>query len=415
MNEIILKKDLKKLISSTITTYCIVLFAVFILKLFGLNHFEPDIDNEIIVNVNNFITHWKLEYVWYAITLYLNVYITLSISCNDNSKAMKLYTLCILPMSILVQYLKTKINLPYLFVLTDLLYLFILSICYIRFVKRNKVQKVNIINYFVFTIFTILIQFISLITRNVDITNNTNFIVYIILNIDYFILLLFSYKLYFIKGGNDLWVEVHYSFSVLLTSLKRLPEKLRKNYNLAKPKNREDELTNKIYVTLFWIYNIFTLIVVLFIAKLNHAFIEAIFITSSFWMNKGTFGKPLHFRKASTCFIVSSLSYYIITRLTWESRLTFFIPVSLGIALAYVTTKIMESHYSPYLYKGMSIDDFYEVITKVTSNTEHINICKKYYVDKESNLKIAMEFHYSEPNIKKIKQKINKKINELYK
>lgn len=415
MNEIIFKKDLKKLISSTITTYCIVLFAVFILKLFGLNYFEPDIDNEIIVNINNFITHWKLEYVWYAIILYINVYITLSISCNDNSKAMKLYTLCILPMSILVQYLKTKINLPYLFVLTDLLYLFILSICYIRFVKRNKVQKVNIINYFVFTIFTILIQFISLITRNVDITNNTNFIVYIILNIDYFILLLLSYKLYFIKGGNDLWVEVHYSFSVLLTSLKRLPEKLRKSYNLAKPKNREDELTNKIYVTLFWLYNIFTLIVVLFIAKLNHAFIEAIFITSSFWMNKGTFGKPLHFRKASTCFIVSSLSYYIITRLTWESRLTFFIPVTIGIVLAYVTTKIMESHYSPYLYKGMSIDDFYEVITKVTSNAEHINICKKYYVDKESNLKIAMEFHYSEPNIKKIKQKINKKINELYK
>ena len=411
----IFKKDLKKILSSTISTYLILLVGVFILKLFGLNYFEPDINNEIIVDINNFITHWKLEYIWYAVTLYINVYITLSISCNDNSKRMKIYTLCALPISIFAQYLKTKINLPYLFVLTDLLYLFILSICYIRFVKRNKVQKVNIINYFVFTICTILIQFISLITRNVDITNNTNFIVYIILNIDYFILLLLSYKLYFIKGGNNLWVEVHYSFSVLLTSLKRLPEKLRKSYNLAKPRNREDELTNKIYVTLFWLYNIFTLIVVLFIAKLNHAFIEAIFITSSFWMNKGTFGKPLHFRKASTCFIVSSLSYYIITRLTWESRLTFFVPISLGIALAYITTKIMESYRVPYLYKGMSENDFYQVITKATDNKEHIDICKRYYVDKMSNLKIAMEFHYSEPNIKKIKQKINKKINELYK
>lgn len=403
----IFKKDLKKILSSTISTYLILLVGVFILKLFGLNYFEPDINNEIIVNINNFVKYWKLEYIWYAVTLYINVYITLSISCNDNSKSMRLYALCILPISILMQYLKTKINLPYIFVLTDLLYVFILSLCYIKYVRKENICKENVINYWVFMGITFIFQFIDLITRNVEITNTNNFIVYLILNFDYLILLMISYKLYFIKGGNNLWVGVHYYFSVLLTSLKRLPEKLRKSYNLAKPRNREDELTNKIYVTLFWLYNFVTLIVVLFIAKLNHAFIEAIFITSSFWMNKGTFGKPLHFRKASTCFIVSSLSYYIITRLTWESRLTFFVPISLGIALAYVTTKIMESYRVPYLYKGMPENDFY--------NKEHIDICKRYYVDKMSNLKIAMEFHYSEPNIKKIKQKINKKINELYK
>ena len=412
----IFKKDLKKILSSTISTYLILLVGVFILKLFGLNYFEPDINNEIIVDINNFVTHWKLEYIWYAVTLYINVYITLSISCNDNSKRMKIYTLCALPISIFAQYLKTKINLPYIFVLTDLLYVFILSLCYIKYVRKENICKENVINYWVFMGITFIFQFITLATRNISIGHHKNsFLLSIIMNFDYIILLILSYKLYFIKGGNNLWVGVHYYFSVLLTSLKRLPEKLRKSYNLAKPRNREDELTNKIYVTLFWLYNIFTLIVVLFIAKLNHAFIEAIFITSSFWMNKGTFGKPLHFRKASTCFIVSSLSYYIITRLTWESRLTFFVPISLGIALAYITTKIMESYRVPYLYKGMSENDFYQVITKATDNKEHIDICKRYYVDKMSNLKIAMEFHYSEPNIKKIKQKINKKINELYK
>lgn len=97
----IFKKDLKKILSSTISTYLILLVGVFILKLFGLNYFEPDINNEIIVDINNFITHWKLEYIWYAVTLYINVYITLSISCNDNSKRMKIYTLCALPISIL--------------------------------------------------------------------------------------------------------------------------------------------------------------------------------------------------------------------------------------------------------------------------------------------------------------------------
>lgn len=146
----IFKKDLKKILLSTISTYLILLVGVFILKLFGLNYFEPDINNEIIVDINNFITHWKLEYIWYAVTLYINVYITLSISCNDNSKAMKLYTLCILPMSILVQYLKTKINLPYIFVLTDLLYVFILSLCYIKYVRKENICKENVINYWVF-------------------------------------------------------------------------------------------------------------------------------------------------------------------------------------------------------------------------------------------------------------------------
>ena len=55
------------------------------------------------------------------------------------------------------------------------------------------------------------------------------------------------------------------------------------------------------------------------------------------------------------------------------------------------------------------------IITKVTSNEEHIDICKRFYVDKESNLKIALHCNYSEINIKKIKQNINKKIKELYK
>lgn len=415
MYEEFVKKRVSLILSRTLYTYFIILFIVFILKIFGLNYFQPDTNNEILLAINNFIKHFHLENVWYAITLYLNAYVILSISCNDNSKRMKRFTLISVPISIGLQLLKAKFNFPLLFIIIDLLYLFILSLCYIKFVKHDKVQKVNISNYWVFMGINFIFQFISLITRNINITNDTNFIVYLILNIDYFLLLLISYKLYFIKGGNNLWAEVHSYFTVLLTSLKGLPEKLRKSYNLAKPKTREDELTNKIYVILFWLYNIFTLIVILFIAKLNHAFIESIFIVSSFWINKTVFGKPLHFKKASTCFIVSSLSYYIITKLTWESRLTFFIPVFLGITLSYVTAKMMANHEDLYLHKGMKLDSFYKLITKVSSNQEHIEICKRYYVDKESNLKIALEFNYSEPNIKKIKQNINRKIKELYK
>lgn len=414
-----MEKDIDKLLSRTLFTYFIILFAVFALKLFGLNYFELDMNNKIINNINDFILYWKLENVWYFITLYINTFVIFTIACNDNSKKLHYFTLAAMPLNVVMQYIKSHYNFPFMFVFTDLLYLFILSLCYIKFIKREKVHKYNVTNYWLFMFINFIYQLISLITRNVTIVNQENLYQYlmisILLDIDYFVLLIMTYKLYFIKGGKDLWVWVHGYFSDLLISLKKLPRKFLTSYQNAKPKKREDKLAYKIYIVLFWLYNIFTVLVVLFIATLNETFIECIFILSSFWINKGVFGKPFHLKKASTCFIVSSLSYYVLNRLTWKVGISFLIPVVLGIALSYLTSKLMARRENLYLYKGMPLDKFYELITKVTNNQEHIEICKRYYVDKESNLKIALSFNYSEINIKKIKEKINKKIKELYK
>lgn len=410
-----MKKDMDKILSRTLFTYFMILFAVFALKLFGVDYFGLNTNNSIINQINNFILHWKLEQVWFTFTLFINTYIILAITCNDKSKKMWIFSLITMPVNIGIRILKQTFDLPFLFVFTDLLYLFILSICYIKIVKKKKVSKDNVGNYFVFTIITILIQFISIITRNVKITINNNFITYLILDIDYFIMLFISYKLYFMKGGTNLWTVVHGSFSDLLISLKALPEKLLKSYQTSKPKTTEDKLANKIYLVLFWLYNFFTVAVVLFIATLNDTFIECIFILSSFWINKGVFGKPFHLKKASTCFIVSSLSYYILNRLTFKVGISFLVPVILGISLSYITSLFMARQENLYLHKGMSKESFYKLISQVTSNEEHIEICKRYYVDKESNLKIALHFNYSEINIKKIKQNINKSIKELYK
>lgn len=336
-----MKKDMDKILSRTLFTYFMILFAVFALKLFGVDYFGLNTNNSIINQINNFILHWKLEQVWFTFTLFINTYIILAITCNDKSKKMWIFSLITMPLNVGIRILKQTFDLPFLFVFTDLLYLFILSICYIKIVKKKKVFKDNVGNYFVFTIITILIQFISIITRNVKITINNNFITYLILDIDYFIMLFISYKLYFMKGGTNLWTVVHGSFSDLLISLKALPEKLLKSYQTSKPKTTEDKLANKIYLVLFWLYNFFTVAVVLFIATLNDTFIECIFILSSFWINKGVFGKPFHLKKASTCFIVSSLSYYILNRLTWNVGISFLVPVILGISLSYITSLFM--------------------------------------------------------------------------
>ena len=410
-----MEKDMNKILSRTLFTYFSILFIVFALKMFGINYFGLNTDNKIINSINNFILNWKLEQVWFNFTLFVNTYIVLAITCNDKSKKMVLFSLLTMPLNVGIRFLKQTYNLPFLFVFTDLLYLFILSICYIKIVKRDKVHKENVINYWMFMGINFVFQLISLITRDVTITTKNNFITYLILDVDLFALMFISYKLYFMKGGTNLWTVVHGYFSDLLISLRELPRKFLASYQKSKPKKREDELAYKIYLVLFWLYNAFTIAAVLFIATLNETFIECIFILSSFWINKGVFGKPFHLKKASTCFIVSSLSYYVLNRLTWEIGTSFIIPIILGISLSYITSKFMAMQENLYLHRGMSEESFYKLITKVTSNEEHIEICKMYYVNKESNLKIALHFNYSEINIKKIKQSINKKIKELYK
>ena len=401
--------------SRTLFTYSLVLIFVFILKLFGLDYFGLDTNNEIVNKINDFISYFRLEDVWYCITLYINTYIILAISCNDDSDKIKKFTLATMPINMFIQFLKTNYNIPFLFVLTDLLYLFILSVCYIGIIKRDKIQRCNISNYFIFTIITIIVQFMSLVTRGIVITNENSFLVYLILNIDYIIILFLIYRLYFIKGGKSLWVEVLGSSSVLLTSLRSLPVKLRQSYQDAKPKTQEDVLADKIYLLLFWLYNLFTVVVIILIATLNHTFIECIFILTSFWMNKGAFGKAFHLKKASTCFVVSTLSYYVLNRVTWGVGLSFLIPTTLGIVLSYITSLLMTKYEVTRLYQGMPEQDFYSLINRVTDNKEHIEICKKFYVEKYSNVKLSYEFNYSVPNIKKIKQKINSKIKELQK
>lgn len=413
-----IKKDLDIVLYRTLLTYGIILISTFILKLFGFDYFNLDVNNEVVLMINNFVSTYHLEYIWYAVTLYINAFCIISITTNIGDDKMKKDILFMLPLFLFMQYLKNIINMPWLFVIVDFVYLFILSMLYIKY-RGNKIGKNNVINFILFSIMTIIFQYISLATRNIPVQNqdafDNDFIINISINIDYFALMLMTRKLYFIKGGKSLWDLVHSSFSDLLTSLKSLPTKWQESYRKAKPKitNKETKLEYRIYIILFWLYNLFTLLVILFIATLNHTFIECIFIVTSFWINKAVFGKAFHLKKASVCFVVSSVSYYALNRLTWDIGISFIVPISLGITLSYITSKLMFIQEHKQLYRGMELDEFYNTITKVTSNHEHIEICKMFYVDKQPDVKIAFRYNYSVSNIKKIKQKINKQIREL--
>lgn len=404
-----MKKDLDKILSSTLKTYFIILIGIVVVKLFGFDYFGLDTSNEIIIMIDNFIKTFHLELVWYAITLYIYQYVIFSITCVDNSKTMKLYTLYTLPIAIAIQLLKTQINAPYLFAIIDLLWLFMFSMLYIRFVKRNKIEKYNVSNYWIYCVVNMIFQLLSMFIRNIDMSvDYNNFIMSFVGNIDYIILSIMFYTYFYLKGGKSLWDGVVSSFSHLRTLLKTLPTKLQKFYLNNKAKSRFDKISDCIYIPLFLLWNVFTLLVILFIATLNHTFVECIIIATSFWINKKTFGEPFHMKTALSCFIISNLTYYCLNRITIPNGISLIVSISLGILLCYITSKFVKSK---KLYRGMSIEEYDKFVLPLYSiNSTYYEIGKLFYVDRYSEQWIANKLSYSIPSIQKKKYELKNKV-----
>lgn len=412
-----MKKDLDKIMSSTLSTYFIILGVVFILKICGLDYFGLDDNNKILIAIDSFVNKYHLHMLWYGITLALYTYIILSISCADNSKTMKIFTLITMPLSIISQFLKYTYNMPFIFIFTDLLWLFMLEIVYIKFVKKNNLCKHHISNYWLYCIINLLFQFISVIIRNIPFINCKNYIhsgiANIILNFDYIMLSVIAYKLFFQMGGNSLWDMVVGSFLRLQTLLKSLPKKLQNAYQNNKSKNKVDKLTNMIYIPLYLLWNIFTVFVILFIAFLNDTFIECVIILCSFWLNKKLFGKPFHMKTALSCFVISNISYYCLNRITIPSNISLIISVLLGILLNYIASFFVDNK-NKKLYRGMTIEVYDNIVLNITDkNSIDYIIGKLFYVDGYSEKWISTKLNYSVPSIQKKKYKLRDSIKEL--
>lgn len=404
-----MKKDLDKLFSKSIQTYYFLLLIIVIIKLLGGNYFEIVYTNKTINIINDFIMKWKLENIWYAITLYVNVYIVISITCNDNSKRLKIYNLLCMPFVIFLQTMKLKIGV--IGIVTDFLYMFVLSVIYLK-ITKTPITKNTVFNYLTITFLNLVFQFISMVTRNQNLLRVTdNFYITFILNIDYFLIIIILYKLYFKKGGTNLCQMVVSSGSQKLISLRDSLRKWQEKSLNKKSKSKEEKITMLIYYPLYLLWNLFTMGIIVLIAFLNDAFIEAIFITVAFWVNKRSFGKPFHFKSVIVCFAFSSLVYYVLTRVTFKTETSFFIPIFLGVALSYVTSHFIKKNTK--LYKGMSKEDMYATVMRVTDEPIDFKICEQYYCDRINDKQIANMNFYSIDNIRKRRQNINKKLRNL--
>lgn len=396
-------KDYEKYLSTSLKVYLFVLFIVFILKLMGLDYFGIDIGNTSFTQVFMFLAKYKIDYILQNILLIFNFYLIKSITLKNYKFDFE--TILIPLLNMLGTYFLYKYEIRVLYPTFNMILLILYFI--IKKVKIRRIIKVFIIN--------VIIQFISIVIRNYN-TSNYLTLFNLIMNIDYYIMLIIWYKLEK-QGGVQEW-EIGQEVGSYLQkklNLKNLLKRLQKNLHNFKQLDKKTKLTYIIYFIFSFIWNVLTIIIVLLFAKLNHTFIECIFILSSFWLSKRIFGKAFHLPSMVQCFVVSNLTYYVLNRITTPLGISILVPIMLGVGLSYVTSKLVKKLYKP-LYRGMPEDLFNETILKVVDkNSDKYKICYDYFVLKKSAVSVAMKYAYSEAGIKKIKDRVNKKIEELNK
>lgn len=400
-------KDYNKYLSTSLKVYLFVLVIIFIMKIVGLDYFGLDVNNPILLEINNYFSTSHLGDLYIFATIYIQIYFLLCLSTDK----IKIYKQSFIT-AIIIFAPQCIINAIYkvdwIYPIWCLLVMMIVPMFINKSIKFKKQSKyIIIIN---------LYQLISLFIRNIGINSNyNNFMIDSILNIDQLLMLAITYNIHFMKGDENICGELQVVFSSLLKKnhCLALLEKFQQNYSEFNKLNKQDRATVIIYFILSLIWNIFTLVLILFMAKLNDTFIECIFIITSFWLSKREFGKPFHLSSMAQCFIVSNLTYYTLNRITTPLGISILIPILLGVGLSYITSKFVKKTYKP-LYKGMPKELFEETILKVTDkDSKKYKICYDFYINGKTDVSLSFQYNYSIAGIRKIKDRINEKIKGL--
>ena len=397
-------KDYDKYLSTSLKVYIFVLLCVFIMKLVGLDYFGLAVDNHVVIKINNFCIKWKINNLWYILSLFLQLHLFFKIVCNK--KRIVIYSILATVFLTITQFVfsSNKYSGEIYFIFSMFTLICIPIIAERKFFIKRQIKYILLISFY---------QFISAMTRNITVIyDEWNFIIDTILNIDQLLLLLITYIIKS-KGGKLLCgQEVSYSLLKKM-NLKRLLKKLQENLHKFKQLPKVEKLSISIYIFLSLIWNTFTIILIFIIAKLNNTLIECLFIVTSYWLSKHSFGRPFHLSSMVQCFIVSNISYYILNRITTPLGISIFVPILLGVGLSYLTSKLVKKTYKP-LYKGMPKELFEETILKVTDKDSlKYKVCYDFYIRGKSDLSLSFEYNYSLPGIRKIKNRINDKIREL--
>jgi len=219
-------KDYKNYLSTTLKVYLFVLVIIFILKIVGLDYFGINLDNPLIIKINDIVVNHHFENLYYGFTLYIYTYIILSVSNCDNSKKMKLYSIFILFLSIIIKVVENYISSFIIIFILELVFLLLACLAYNKFKNPKKV----LINSVSIIIINLLFQIVSIYFRNIHFDINLPFIINMVLDFDYLIIIIILYKYIFLCGGDIRCVMEVGSSLLKKISLKKLLQELQKMF-----------------------------------------------------------------------------------------------------------------------------------------------------------------------------------------
>lgn len=415
-----MKKEFSKISIRTIMTYFAIVAVICLLRIWGIDWFKMTFDDNVINAFSSFITKYKLENIWYSITLYFYTYMILSISCKDKSKKMKIYSFIITLIGIPYKFMTNKIDNVIISFLLEFAFLMLPPIIYTRKIKKP------LKNTFIFLILNTIFQLLTMSCKNLKYITSQDFITNIMFDIDYILInLLFYYYFFNRKEVSDLWemvvgllLDLWHGFmqlpGSLLAFLRHLIYGLKKQINTIKKvlkSKKQERASNILFIsiyyllTLFW--NIFTIVLIILVANINNMAITIVFVLFSFLMNKGKFGKPLHLKSAFYCFIVSNISYYFISRLTLPIGTSYLVPILIGVLMSYFTSLIVKYN-TKDLYKGMKEKEIRSICRAKNMEQYKIDFLVDFYAKKMNYVQLHMKYRYSLDRLRHMKMEYMK-------
>ena len=165
----------------------IVFITVAILSLCGINIAKLSIENEFLGKVNNWVYNHGLLNTVYGIMFASNVYFAVAVSTNDYSSKALIYTICLLPMFVALQYCTNAIN------TLILSYLIPFCVC-IAYRFRFSTMWKSALFLIIITLYQYLMQITKLSIFGFEYLN-ASLINYIFLSIDLYLVLIFYFSI----------------------------------------------------------------------------------------------------------------------------------------------------------------------------------------------------------------------------
>lgn len=426
-----MKKEEKVLISKLLLKITFVLLCISVgIKLLGLNMFEADTSNQLLISISNFIETYQLRVLFDFFLLLFQTFIILRLSCkNKNTYIYYIATLVAALTALFSQYVlfigfnlrDTQLGAFSYFIISVLVLIGATILIDLHENHDNSQKKIilRILNQlkkpFFIMIMISMYQLIVMFLRDITYLERYDNLYNFLLNFDYIILLLATYYLFLKK---EVGPEAKSMFDISLTKLlnerlsiqdiRVLVLEIKDKYRTFKEATKVDKIVIILYLFFFLLSELFNLSIIIFVAYLNHSLIECFFIITSFMISRKVFG-AFHLDSAIKCWLVSNLSFFILNKITLNVKVTFAIPILCGIALSYITSKFIKKT-TRNLYRGMAEHDLLIICKEANMSTLEQNILIDFYCNRINMTKLTYKYNYSRSQLYRYKTSAEKKV-----